>query len=422
MNMVSWGNAASAVVFGAVLSAAFCGIRRTRLDGLLVTGCMAVLLLLQSIIYFRTGSDTVRLIYPLIAHFLLTAVLCLLNKKILWPAVSVLTAYLCCQIRRWPALFVSTIFSGGPVMQNAAELVVTVPILLILLRFAAPSVRSVSHSTVSVQIQFGLVPALYCGFDFLTRICTKHYWEGILAAEEFMPFVYSVTYLVFVVRASAEERMRSQLEQIRKILNLQVAQAVREIEVLRESQQKNRIYSHDLRHHMQYLLSCIENGRFETAKGYIREVCSEIEAGKVTVYCENETANLIFSAFAEKAKSCDIPMKIQAAILQDTAVFESDLCVLLSNALENALHACQRRKEKGLSGTIEVSAYEKKGTFFLQIVNSCEADITFENGIPVTSHAGHGIGVRSICAVVEKYDGIYAFSIKDDKFILRVSF
>lgn len=101
---------------------------------------------------------------------------------------------------------------------------------------------------------------------------------------------------------------------------------------------------------------------------------------------------------------------------------ESDLCILLSNVLENALHACQGLKDQGRSASIEVSAYEKKGRLFLQCVNSCGDDIVFEDGIPVTDNPGHGIGVRSICAIVEKYDGIYTFSVHEGRFILRVSF
>ena len=33
----------------------------------------------------------------------------------------------------------------------------------------------------------------------------------------------------------------------------------------------------------------------------------------------------------------------------------------------------------------------------------------------------HGIGVRSICAIVEKYKGLSDFSVQDGRFILRVS-
>lgn len=307
-------------------------------------------------------------------------------------------------------------------MQNMAELAVTLPILLILLRFAAPSVRSFARYSKAVQIQFGLVPVLYYGFDYLTRIYTNLLRKGVLAAVEFMPFVCSVAYIIFVVHASSEGRIRSYLEQTQEILNMQVAQAVREIEALRESQQKTRVYRHDLRHHLQYLSNCIENGQLQRAQGYIHEIYAGIEAGRVTAFCENEAANLIFSAFAQRAREGDIPIEIRTGISQNIPICESDLCVILSNALENALHACQKRKEKGLPAFIEVSAYEDHGKFFLQFINTCDEDIPFYCGLPVTNDPGHGIGVRSICAIVKRYNGIYSFLVKDNQFILRASF
>ena len=57
----------------------------------------------------------------------------------------------------------------------------------------------------------------------------------------------------------------------------------------------------------------------------------------------------------------------------------------------------------------------------MQIINSCGEDIVFDHGIPVTNRSGHGIGVRSICAIVEQYGGVYTFSVEDGRFILRIS-
>ena len=245
-----------------------------------------------------------------------------------------------------------------------------------------------------------MVAALYYGFDYLTRIYTDLLSEGVLVAVEFMPFVCSVAYLVFVVRISEERRTRSRLEQTQEILNLQIGQAVREIAALRESQEKTSIYRHDMRHHMQYLFSCMENGQLRQAQEYIQDIYSEIEANKVTVFCENETANLIFSAFAKRAGESGIRMRVRAGIPRFITVSETDLCVLLSNALENALYACGKQREKGLAGIIEVCVYEKNGKLFLQIINSCGGDIVFEDGIPVADRPGHGIGVRSICRFV----------------------
>lgn len=414
-------NLTSVGFFGMVLSAAFCDILWTRKKVLAMSGGIAVILLFQGIIYFGVDSDIVEKLYPFITHIPLTLLLCILKGECFWPVVSVLTAYLCCQLRRWLALLIVAVFEGGTVMQNIAELVITLPILLFLIWFIAPAVRSVSHYPISLKCQFGLVPALYYGFDYLTRIYTNLLLEGVLVAVEFMPFVCSVAYLLFVVYTSGERRTRDQLEQTQAILNMQMEQAVREIAALRESQEKTSAYRHDMRHHMQYLSSCMENGQLRQAQGYIQEIYSEIEANKVTLFCENEAANLIFSTFARRAENSGISMKVKARIPQNIAVSETDLCVLLSNALENALHAGKKQEEKGQEGEIEVSVYEKSGKLFLQIINSCGEDIVFDHGIPVTNRSGHGIGVRSICAIVEQYGGVYTFSVEDGRFILRIS-
>ena len=421
MNSIRLLNLFSVGIFGIVLSAAFCDIFWTRKKICALLGAVAAILLFQGILYFELDSDSVEKLYPLITHIPLALALSILNRSCFWPTISVLTAYLCCQLRRWLALLITAVFAGDALMQDIAEMAVTLPILVILIRFIAPAVRSVSHYPISLQCQFGLVPALYYAFDYLTRIYTDLLLQGVLVAVEFMPFVCSVTYLFFVVHASEEWRTRSKLEQTQAILDLQIEQAVREIVALRESQEKTRVYRHDMRHHMQFLSSCIENGQFKQAQGYIQEIYSEIEANKVTVFCENEAANLIFSAFSKRAFDSNISMEIQARIPCVIHVSENDLCVLLSNALENALHACKKLREKGQEGVIQVSIYEKSGKLFLQIINSCEEDISFVDGIPVTNRSEHGIGVQSICAIVEQYDGIYTFSVRDGQFIMRIS-
>lgn len=421
MNNIELINLNSVGFFGMVLSAAFCDIFWTRKKVLAMTGGIAAILLFQGIIYFGIDSNIIEGIYPLITHIPLAILLCILSRKWLWPVISVLTAYLCCQIRRWLALLIVAVLAGDSIMQDIAELIMTLPILLILLWCIAPAVRSVSHYPISFQCLFGVVPALYYGFDYLTRIYTNLLLDGVLVAVEFMPFVCSVAYLFILVRTSKVQRVYSWLEQTQAILNMQIEQAVREIAALRESQEKTSVYRHDMRHHMQYLSSCIENEQLKQAQVYIQEICSEIEANKITIFCENEAANLIFSTFKKRADDSDIFMQVRAEIPQMIPVSENDLCVLLSNALENALHACKDQKDKGHEGIIEVTVYVKNKKLFLQITNTCGKDITFAGGIPVTNRSGHGIGVRSICAIVERYEGIYSFLAEDEKFILRVS-
>lgn len=421
MDIISLLNGIAVAIFGMILSASFCDIVWNRKKQITMMGSMAGLLLMQGIIIYFMGTEVVRLLYPVITHLPLMIILFLLTKKKLWSVVSVFTAYLCCQLRRWLALLVVAVCSGDAAMQSVTELLITVPLLLFLLKYISPAVRSISYSTTWMQSLFCLIPAVYYIFDYATQIYTDLLAEGNPVVAEFMSFVCSVAYLVFILRSSEEKWIRNQLEQTQDSLNLQISQAIREIDTLRESQQKTKEYRHDLRHHMQYLSSCIENGKLEHAQDYIQGICSEIEANKVIVFCENEAANLIFSAFTGRMMEHKIPMLVKAQIPRNLHIAESDLCVLLSNALENALHACRKLKEKDMEAVVEISAFEKNKKLFLQIINSCDSDITFVQGIPVTDQLGHGIGVRSICALVERYEGIYTFEAEGGKFILRVS-
>ena len=97
--------------FGGILSASFCNALSTRKRKLIFIGCMVLLPLIQSILYFSKGADFVRHIYPLAVHLPLVIVLWMLTGKLLWSVFSVQAAYLCCELRRWVALAKVAAFS-----------------------------------------------------------------------------------------------------------------------------------------------------------------------------------------------------------------------------------------------------------------------------------------------------------------------
>ena len=418
---ISLLNNVSVSFFGGILSASFCDALGTRKKRCIFVCCMLLFPLLQGLVYFRWGSEFMREIYPLVVHFPLLLLLYALTGRLLWPLFSILTAYLCCQLRRWIALFAVAILSGGQPMQNFFELLLTLPLLLFLLRYTSPLVRQLSGYPAKTQCQFGAIPVVYYIFDYVTSVYTDLLASGNPVVVEFMPFVCCAAYLVFLLYNSVKERTQNQLKQAQKSLGIQLNQAVREIDALRESQMLASQYRHDMRHHLQYVSACIENGQEDQAQAYINGICKEIEAQKVERYCENEAANLILSAFAGRARKEGIQMKVKGTLPSFIMVSDSDLCVLLSNALENALHACQPLVAEGKVCTIDVQFYERNGKLFLQVTNPCEKQVRFEQGVPVSERKGHGIGVQSICAIVQRYGGIYSFLVENGKFILRLS-
>ena len=149
-------NLASVGIFGIVLSAAFCELEWTRQRKLLLAGCTVLMLALQGVVSLQWSTSFAWYLYPVITHLPLVILLVAMTRKVLWSLIAVLTAYLCCQLRRWAALLVIALFpTGGTALQDATELVVTLP-LLALVHWIAPSVRALSHSSLKLQLQFGV--------------------------------------------------------------------------------------------------------------------------------------------------------------------------------------------------------------------------------------------------------------------------
>ncbi len=419
--MITLLNGALISIFGSVLSASFCDIFTTRKKERIFICGLSVILILQGIFCFFLDLKQMQQLYPFIMHLPLIILLYYMSSRLLWTLISVLLAYLCCQLRLWIALLGTILLSGNLQTQELLEVFITLPIMVLLLYFASPVIKRLGKYPAKLQWQFGVLPALYYLFDYVTNVYTDLLSSGIPIAVEFMPFVCCAAYLVFLMYNSEEARKRNQLEVVQKCLDLQLNQAVGEINALRESQVLACRYRHDLRHHLQYIYACIEDGQIEKVQPYIAGICKEIELQKVERYCENETANLIFSSFAGRARKDGITMHVSGRLSKYIKISDRDLCVLLSNALENALHACQNLMAEGKECIIDVQFYEKESKFFLQITNPCGKNICFEKGIPVSDKSGNGIGVQSICAIVRRYQGIYDFVIKEGYFILRVS-
>lgn len=99
-----------------------------------------------------------------------------------------------------------------------------------------------------------------------------------------------------------------------------------------------------------------------------------------------------------------------------------DLYTLLGNALENAVENTSQ-----VSNTQKrflcVNIWKKERMAFIKIENYCEDIPNFYDGIPITTKKNsleHGYGMRSIQTVVNRYDGEWKVTIKDNIFTINI--
>lgn len=406
--------------YGTALSVIFAGGCTTTSEKKKIAVFYLLILSAQAIIFFLFGLETTEKLYPLITHIPLVLMLIIVLKQSFGVALaSITTSYFCCQLPKWfgtAALF----FFNSSLAYDIGYLISLIIFFFLLRHYLTDTLYQAMTQSRRTLLLFGIMPLSYYIFDYATTVYTTIMYNGIHIINEFLPTVMILFYIIFIALYHNEIQKANQLELDNLILDTQSQQAKKEIESLRLTQQQTVSYRHDLRHHINFIRNLLDVGQVDKALDYISQIQEDIENITPLHFCENETANLIFSSFVERTKQTDILLTIQADVPRELRILDTELCSVLSNGLENAIHACSF-VEVAEKRFIKLRVYEKNDKLCLDIRNSYVTEPIFEKGLPVSNKRGHGIGVKSMVQIIEKYGGVYQFSVKDGTFIFQAS-
>jgi signal transduction histidine kinase len=328
-------------------------------------------------------------------------------------------AFLCCQPPRWIGSMAGEVFNS--VTMNHLWYNISVFLMYyILKKYVSKSVQHLMERSTKSCLIFGAVPAFYYFADWTTTVYTDFLYRGTRVAVQFMPFIISAFYFIFVIFYHEEIQKQARVERERDILDTQFKQAQTELGSLRQMQQNALEYRHDMRHHFTLLQGMAFEGRLDEIKEYLRTAQSDIDGITPIRYCENETVNLILSSFVTKAKQSEIEFAIEANLPNSIAFSDTELCSLFSNALENAIHACENItniKER----FIKLRVFIKNNKLCIDIRNRYQIEPIFNGGLPVSKVRGHGFGTKSMIHIVEKHGGVCQFSVNDGWFIFQAT-
>jgi signal transduction histidine kinase len=417
-NFLEYLNYETVLLFGIFVSVSFAGVKVNRKNiGAILLFC-SVTTLVQFGLFLLLGKETTAKLYPFFVHLPLILFLVYVTKvPPLMAASAVFGAYLCCQTRRWFGSLFLFIFDDTRFL-FLAQILVTLPLYVLLATYFAGPVQRLMQQSKRAQFLFGIVPFFYYCFDYITTIYSDILYKGSKVAVEFMPTILSIGYFVFVLLIAADLQKQSKAKEDQLLLEMQIGHATKELAALRESQIQAAIYRHDLRHHLRYLESHLQSGEVNIAIDYIRKLDHNIESGAIKRYCENETVNLILSSYASLANLSGIRFETKVAL--DSSALELlssvEYCIILGNLLENAIEAS---KQVNQDPFIYIEAKQQKGKVFCQVKNSYSGTVQFEGKYPVTTKAGHGMGIKSIVMTVEKLKGFVEFSVENNIFIAQ---
>lgn len=409
-----------ALLFGTGVAVTFAGMPRTR-KNYLVYGIFAVIVFMFQLLSLWTwGMDITFKMYPLITH-LPEVIFIVLYLKRPWliAITSMCLSFLCYQFPRYIGTLLGAAF-GNVTMNHIGYIVGAFLMSYFLHKYVIKSVRHLMERSVKSCLLLGAMPTFYYASEHICTVYTDFMYSGARIAVQFMPFVTSTFYIVFILSYYAETQKQANIQRERDMLATQFKQAQTEFASLKRLQQTAAAYRHDMRHHFSLLQGLASKGLIEEIKEYLKIAQSDIDAITTMRFCENETVNLILSSFVSKAKQSEILLSIDVNLSDSLPFSDTELCSLLSNTLENAIHACKEIEESS-KRFIKLRMYSKNKKLCFDIQNTYQTEPIFHKGLPMSKERDHGFGTKSMIHIVEKYEGIFRFMVKDGWFIFQAT-
>ena len=262
------------------------------------------------------------------------------------------------------------------------------------------------------------MPFVYYIFDYVTSIYTSLLYSGLEIVGEFLGFVLCITYLMFLFLYFKEYETSKEIEQQNQLMEMKRVQTEKELEAIRRSERAVSFLRHDMRHFLSGIVSYIENDENDKALAYIREVIHISDQTAMQRYCKNEIVNLILSSHRNEIEHHKICFEYSIQLPEELPISDIDMTAILSNGLENAIHAVSSLPET--ERFIKLDLHTKENKLLLSLKNTYATPPEIIDGLPRTSEIGHGFGTRSIWYVTEKLGGNCQFSVTDKYFVMQV--
>lgn len=175
---------------------------------------------------------------------------------------------------------------------------------------------------------------------------------------------------------------------------------------------------HDLHHYVDAMTAFVLTGQYEQAVNISRR--ARQGTGETLIFTGNETVDAIIYSkqqlFEQTGAVISIDGLLPAALDYDGA----DLCIVLSNALENAAEAVAGLPARQRTVYLK---FRFAGWLLIVVENEIKTEPKTVNGRYISGKAGalHGIGLDSMAAACRRQNGYLETEIKDGKFILAAT-
>ncbi len=190
---------------------------------------------------------------------------------------------------------------------------------------------------------------------------------------------------------------------------------------LRRSLDETHELRHEMKHHIDSLKVLCEDGDISRITKYVNSLSGDF-CSEPSRFSDHALINALVSSCSKRAKALGADFEASVQVPETISIEDTDLAVVLSNMIDNAIEAISLvpdEKDRRLS--LKVAIFEDTG-LFISCINTFHGERRQdERGafISTKSAEGHGIGLKAMHRVAEKYNSILLPEVEGNVFHIK---
>ena len=243
--------------------------------------------------------------------------------------------------------------------------------------------------------------------------------DGPLAHEYLIPRVFHILAGLFIaiIIYKGMKLIAHQVDLQRKnhLLAAQIEASRDYTHSMLNSQDQLKAFYDSRKAYLDKLEGLISSHQPQEALQFIKEIGTQLDQTKRKQYCQNPLVNAALSTYLAKAEALHIPITVKAVIPKENAALSSDLAIVLSNLIENAIHASEKQADNRRA--LSLLTICQSDILSILVKNRFDGTVDFdEDCLPTTQASGHGIGMKSLIRFRDTYDASLLCTFEDGWF------
>lgn len=216
--------------------------------------------------------------------------------------------------------------------------------------------------------------------------------------------------IFFIILKLVSKIITLSIEEIeQKRLQDQIKKQYVYLEEAKKRNEQYRMFQHDINNHFLVLSGLIREKNYKEAEKYFNKLHGASDKLLLGIETGKPVIDILLNEKVNFARLNSIEVKQDVKIPEDCSVEDMDLCIILANAIDNAIQACV--KEKNGQPEISITVRKRHRFLIVEVANTIISEnYMFE----------YGTGLKNIKHIVEKYEGTMEIETSDNYFRLAI--